>query len=188
MRRSLPTNGFRSLSTQFTNPRLVHQPRRLRSAQDCSWRAVLNTGLAFSLSPVHLPINSSNMSNCEQIAIYLVGHIAHAIAVRLRPEGENIVTSRVARSSPDLLRIDLAFCCEYGSADLEVCYTSNPLGPHRCHRCPSPWSRAERGAKPNAIADEGAACRLSQWHLVGVFTGRDKSTDAIHPVVRGECV
>ena len=42
-------------------------------------------------------------------------------------------------------------------------------------------------AKPNAIADEGVACRLSQWHLVGVFTGRDKSTDAIHPVVRGEC-
>jgi hypothetical protein len=42
------------------------------------------------------------------------------------------VTCRVARVSQDLLRIDLAFCCECGSADLEVCYTSKAQGPHLC--------------------------------------------------------
>jgi hypothetical protein len=45
------------------------------------------------------------------------------------------VTCRVARSSQDLLRIDLAFCCECGSAALEVCYTSKALGPHLCPIC-----------------------------------------------------
>jgi hypothetical protein len=45
------------------------------------------------------------------------------------------VTCRVARLSQDLLRIDLAFCCECGSADLEVCYTSKALGPHLCPTC-----------------------------------------------------
>ena len=34
------------------------------------------------------------------------------------------MTSRVARSSKDLPLIDLAFCRECGSSDLEVCYTS----------------------------------------------------------------
>jgi len=45
------------------------------------------------------------------------------------------MTCRVARMSPDLLRIDLAFCCECGSADLEVCHTSKALGPHLCPTC-----------------------------------------------------
>ena len=45
------------------------------------------------------------------------------------------MTCRVARSSQYLLRIDLAFCCECGSAALEVCYTSKALGPHLCPIC-----------------------------------------------------
>ena len=56
-------------------------------------------------------------------------------AARLRPEGGNIVTCRVARSSQNIFRIDLAFCCECGSADLETCYTSKALGPHLCLTC-----------------------------------------------------
>ena len=45
------------------------------------------------------------------------------------------MTCRVARLSQDLLRIDLAFCCECGSANLEVCHTSKALGPHLCPIC-----------------------------------------------------
>ena len=45
------------------------------------------------------------------------------------------MTCRVARVSQDLLRRDLAFCCECGSADLEVCYTSKAQGPHLCQIC-----------------------------------------------------
>lgn len=45
------------------------------------------------------------------------------------------MTCRVARLSQDLLRIDLAFCCECGSADLEMCYTSKAMGPHLCPFC-----------------------------------------------------
>ena len=47
------------------------------------------------------------------------------------------MTCRVARLSPDLplMRMDLAFCCECGSSDLEVCYTSKTLGPHLCLTC-----------------------------------------------------
>ena len=45
------------------------------------------------------------------------------------------MTCRVARSFQDRLRIDLTFCCECGSADLEVCYTSKALGPHLCPIC-----------------------------------------------------
>lgn len=45
------------------------------------------------------------------------------------------MTCRVARMSPDLLPINLVFCCECGSADLEACYTSKALGPHLCQTC-----------------------------------------------------
>ena len=45
------------------------------------------------------------------------------------------MTCGVARLSQDLLRVDLTFCCECGSADLEVCYTSKTLGPHVCPTC-----------------------------------------------------
>ena len=45
------------------------------------------------------------------------------------------MTCRVARLSQDLFRMDLAFCCECGSADLEMCYTSKALGPHLCQIC-----------------------------------------------------
>ena len=45
------------------------------------------------------------------------------------------MTCRVARLSQDLLRIDLAFCCECGSADLETCFISKSLGPHLCPIC-----------------------------------------------------
>ena len=76
----------------------------------------------------------SNLSNCEQIAIFLLG-ILPSLTGCLSAEGGDIVTCRVARSFPDRPRIDLAFCCECGSADLEVCYTSKALGPHLCPIC-----------------------------------------------------
>ena len=54
------------------------------------------------------------------------------------------MTCRVARLSQDRPRIDLIFCCECGSADLEVCYTSKTLGPHLCPTCGQ--SKVECGA------------------------------------------
>jgi hypothetical protein len=47
------------------------------------------------------------------------------------------VTCRVARLSQDLplIIVDLVFCCECGSSDLEVCHTSKTLGPHLCPLC-----------------------------------------------------
>ncbi len=47
------------------------------------------------------------------------------------------MTCRAARLSQDLpLRIvDLVFCCECGSPDLEVCYTSKTLGPYLYPTC-----------------------------------------------------
>jgi hypothetical protein len=45
------------------------------------------------------------------------------------------VTCGVARLSPSLLHVDLVFCCQCGSGDLEVCYTSKALGPHLCPTC-----------------------------------------------------
>jgi hypothetical protein len=53
------------------------------------------------------------------------------------------VTCRVDRLSQDLLRIDLAFCCECGSADLEVCFTSKSMGPHLCSICAQSKSECE---------------------------------------------
>jgi hypothetical protein len=76
-----------------------------------------------------------NLTNCEQTAICLVGILQITLVGFLRPEGDDIVTCRAARSSQNLFRIDLAFCCECGSADLEVCYTSKALGPHLCPTC-----------------------------------------------------
>ncbi len=48
------------------------------------------------------------------------------------------MTCGVARSSQNILRIDLAFCSECGSAELETCYTSKALGPHLCSICAKP--------------------------------------------------
>ena len=45
------------------------------------------------------------------------------------------MTCRVARSSQDLFHMDLAFCCECGSAAIEVRYFSKALGPHLCPTC-----------------------------------------------------
>lgn len=42
------------------------------------------------------------------------------------------MTCRVARLPQALPCIDLVFCCECGSADLEVCCISKALGPHLC--------------------------------------------------------
>ena len=81
------------------------------------------------------PVNSSKLSNFDQTAICLLDILPLTLAVCLRPEGGNIVTCRVARLSQDVLRIGLVFCCECGSADLEVCYTSKALGPHLCPIC-----------------------------------------------------
>jgi hypothetical protein len=75
------------------------------------------------------------------------------------------MTCRVARATSNLLLTDLAFCCECGSADLEVCYTSKALGPHLCSICAQ--SKAEYGAwqeaqtrlsmKGQLVASAGAA-------------------------------
>lgn len=40
------------------------------------------------------------------------------------------MTCRMARFPQTIFRLDLGFCCEYGSGDLEVCYISKTLGPH----------------------------------------------------------
>ena len=47
------------------------------------------------------------------------------------------MTCRVARVSSDMTRreVTLVFCCERGSSNLEVCYTSNAQGPHLCQTC-----------------------------------------------------
>ncbi len=45
------------------------------------------------------------------------------------------MTCRAARLSQDLSLINLTFCSECGSGDLEVCYTSKALGPHLCTIC-----------------------------------------------------
>jgi hypothetical protein len=42
---------------------------------------------------------------------------------------------RVARSSQGHIRMDLVDCCECGSANLEVFYSSRTLGPHLCRIC-----------------------------------------------------
>ena len=45
------------------------------------------------------------------------------------------MTCRVARSSQDLFHIDLAFCCECGSATIEVRYSSKALRSHLHQTC-----------------------------------------------------
>lgn len=75
------------------------------------------------------------------------------------------MTCRVARSSQDLLRIDLAFCYECGSAALEVCYTSKALGPHLCPICAQSmvecgaWEENQTRSPMKGAALTGAAAR-----------------------------
>jgi hypothetical protein len=45
------------------------------------------------------------------------------------------MTCRVARSFQGEPRMDLVFCSECNSANLEVCYTSDNRGPHLCPTC-----------------------------------------------------
>jgi len=45
------------------------------------------------------------------------------------------MTCRVARSYQDHTCRDLVFCCECGSAHLEVFSTAHNLGPHLCPIC-----------------------------------------------------
>ena len=45
------------------------------------------------------------------------------------------MTCGAARFPQNISRVDLVFCCECGSRDLEVCYTSKALGPHLCPTC-----------------------------------------------------
>ena len=111
----------------------------------------------------------SNLTNCEQTALCLVGILLIILAGSLRPEGDDIVTCRVVRLSQDLLCIDLDFCCECGSADLEVRYTSKALGPHLCPTYVQ--SKVECGRWencPDTIADEGAVCHLNWGRLTQV--------------------
>jgi hypothetical protein len=50
----------------------------------------------------------------------------------LRPEGDDILTCRVAGLSQDFRRVDLVFHCEDGAADLEVRDSSKALRPYLC--------------------------------------------------------
>ena len=111
---------------------------RERGADHVTRRVLTDLGMT-SFDGAHALLRISHlkfpsMSNCEQTAAWLLGTLSCTPAVCLRPGGD-IVTCRVARLVQDLLRIDLAFCSECGSADLEVCYTSKALGPHLCQAC-----------------------------------------------------
>jgi hypothetical protein len=71
------------------------------------------------------------------------------------------MTCRVARWSQDHTHMELVYCGECGSANLEVCSTSHTLGPHLCPICTQ--SKVERGVatdsktrSPNVTTDEGA--------------------------------
>jgi hypothetical protein len=59
------------------------------------------------------------------------------------------VTCGVARLPQNLFRVDLVFCSECGSGDLEVCYTSKALGPHLCPMCVQ--SKVECGMVENML-------------------------------------
>ena len=54
------------------------------------------------------------------------------------------MTCRVARIPQDLARMNLVYCCECGSSNLEVFHTSRTLGPHLCTACAQ--SKVECGA------------------------------------------
>lgn len=45
------------------------------------------------------------------------------------------MTCRVARSFQNHTQVDPVYCCECGSANLEVFWTSKALGPHLCAMC-----------------------------------------------------
>ena len=77
----------------------------------------------------------SDLSYLEQTAICLFAILTLTLAVCLPAGGGDIVTCRVARLSQDHPGMDLVFCCECGSANLEVWYTSKTLGPHVCPTC-----------------------------------------------------
>ena len=86
------------------------------------------------------------------------------------------MTCRVARMSQVLPLINMAFCCECSSADLEMCYTSKALGPHLCPICAQ--FKVENGTwKDNQArsSDEGAACRLTQVNLE--YASRNQKED-----------
>ena len=84
---------------------------------------------------VFVNIQLFSVSNCEQTDIWFLSMLTFRPAFCRRQEGDNIVTCRVARFPQNLFRVDLVFCCECGSGDLEVCYTSKALGPHLCPTC-----------------------------------------------------
>ena len=92
-------------------------------------------GSTAEISAGSVRIFFSNLTNCEQTATCRFGILSFTLADSLRTEGGNIMTCRVARSFQDRLCLDPVFCCECGSADLEVCYTSKALGPHLCPTC-----------------------------------------------------
>ena len=53
------------------------------------------------------------------------------------------MTCRVARLSQDLARMNLVYCCQCGSSNLETFHTSRTLGPHLCPMCAQ--SKSEGG-------------------------------------------
>jgi len=89
------------------------------------------------------------------------------LTICLGPEGGDIVTCRAARLSQGLplIIIDLAFCCECGSSDLEAYHTSKTLGPDLCPTCTQSkveyetWKKIRAGfsMKKQPVAGAGAA-------------------------------
>jgi len=58
------------------------------------------------------------------------------------------MTCRVARLLQDPPRIDLVFCSECGSSDLDVCHTSNTFGPHLCQTCAQTMAECRAWEEP----------------------------------------
>ena len=54
------------------------------------------------------------------------------------------MTCRVARLPQNLARMNLVYCCQCGSSNLETFHTSRTLGPHLCPMCTQ--SKGEGGA------------------------------------------
>ncbi len=72
------------------------------------------------------------------------------------------MTCRVARLPQDLARMNLVYCCQCGSSNLEVVRTSRILGPHLCPICAQSrieysvsesMTRSSRSSRLQACAD-----------------------------------
>jgi hypothetical protein len=77
------------------------------------------------------------------------------------------MTRRVARSAQDHVQIDLVYCCECGSANLEVFHTSITLGPHLCPICAGSKVECSAGESMTRSPRRGRvqACGGARWKM-----------------------